>query len=50
MYAGSGWRLASLDSLTKFGQATPPKVPVCYAAPEVVAAIRRPGGTAASYP
>lgn len=44
MYSGSGWRLASLDSITKLGEAAPSKCPVCYAAPELVASLRRPSG------
>ena len=31
----TGWRLATLDGLTKLGQPTPAKCAVCYAAPEV---------------
>ena len=44
LYDGVFWRLATLDSITKFGQNTPAKCPVCYAAPEIVAHLRRPGG------
>ena len=44
LYGGAGWQLATLDSVTKFGEATPAKCPVCYAAPEVVTHLRRPGG------
>ena len=35
LYDGTGWRLATLDGLTKLGQPTPAKCAVCYAAPEV---------------
>lgn len=36
LYDGAHWKLATLDSATPFGQPTPDKVPVCYAAPELV--------------
>jgi len=50
LYGGTGWRLATLDSLTRFGQPTSTKCPVCYAAPEVVRYLRRPAGVAAGTP
>ena len=43
MYSGAGWLLASVDSVTRFGEAAPSKCPVCYAAPELVANLWRPG-------
>jgi len=48
LYGGTTWRLASLDSVTRIGDATPVKCPVCYAAPEVLVRLRPPGGGASS--
>ena len=48
LYEGTHWRIATMDSVTPFGQPAPEKVAVCYAAPEVARHLRRPtrgGGT-----
>ena len=40
LYGGVGWRLATLDSVTRFGDDAPSKCPMCYAAPELIACLR----------
>ena len=42
LYEGTSWRLANLESCTAFHEPSPRKIPVCYAAPEVVRHLRLP--------
>ena len=42
-HEGAHWRLVNLDSVTAFGQPTPHKLPVCFAAPELVTELRKGG-------
>jgi serine/threonine protein kinase len=50
VFEGSHWRLVSLDSCTEVDHMTPFKLPVCYAAPELVRELRacRPGRASAA--